>query len=419
MRVLVIGSGAREHALIWKLTQSPRTPELFAAPGNAGIAQLATCLDVKDVDVPGIIDAVKANAIDLVVVGPEAPLAAGMIDACRAEGIRAFGPTQAAARIEWSKSFSKRVMEAAGAPTAAFEVFSDHEEATEYLRDHGAPIVIKADGLAAGKGVVVAHTVDVALSTLDNMMLNKAYGDAGTEVLIEECMTGQEVSVFTFTDGHSMTPLVAACDYKTIYDGDKGPNTGGMGGYSPPPWWDANMEQEVRELLIQPVIDQLAAEGTPFEGVLYGGLMLTPEGPTLVEFNSRFGDPECQLIMPRLENDLLDVIDAVIDGKVADLELRWSDDVTVAVVLASAGYPGLYTTGKPISGLAVTLESTTVFHAATAELDGQIITNGGRVLAAVGQAVTMVDARALAYQAANAITFEGAQHRTDIAGFAS
>ncbi|MDA0797213.1 MAG: phosphoribosylamine--glycine ligase [Chloroflexi bacterium] len=417
MRVLVVGSGAREHALVWKLAQSPRAPELFAAPGNAGIAQLATCLDVAAEDVEGVITAARSNSIDLVVVGPEAPLAAGMVDACREAGIRVFGPTKAAARIEWSKSFSKRIMDSAGAPTAHFEVFSDHEEATEYVREHGAPIVIKAEGLAAGKGVVVAQTVAIALSALDNIMLNRAYGDAGVEVVIEELMEGQEVSVFTFTDGKSLTPLVAACDYKRIYDGDKGPNTGGMGGYSPPPWWDDAMEQEVRELLIEPVIRQLAAEGTPFEGVLYGGLMLTDEGPSLVEFNSRFGDPECQLIMPRMENDLLDVIDAVIDGHVAELDLRWSAEATVAVVLASAGYPSVYATGKPITGLADGPESTIVFHAATAELDGQTVTSGGRVLAAVGHAATIAEARTLAYQAADAIAFEGAQHRTDIANF--
>jgi phosphoribosylamine--glycine ligase len=419
VRVLVVGSGAREHALVWKLAQSPRTPVLFAAPGNAGISQIATCIEVEANDVAGVISAAHDYRIDLVVVGPEAPLAAGLVDACQIAGIRVFGPTQAASRIESSKAFSKRIMDSAGAPTSPFEVFSDHEEATEYVREHGAPIVIKADGLAAGKGVVVAHTVDIALSALNNIMLNKAYGDAGVQVVIEEVMTGQEVSVFTFTDGHSLTPLVAACDYKRIYDDDKGPNTGGMGGYSPPPWWDEATEQEIRELLIEPVIRQLAAEGTPFKGVLYGGIMLTNAGPSLVEFNARFGDPECQLIMPRLENDFLDVIDAVIDGHIADLELRWSNDSTAAVVLASAGYPSVYAIGKPIAGLSDTIDSTMVFHAATAELDGQTVTNGGRVLAAVGLAATLAEARTLAYQAVNAISFDGAQHRKDIADFAS
>jgi phosphoribosylamine--glycine ligase len=417
VRVLVVGSGAREHSLVWKLAQSHRTPELFAAPGNAGISDLATCIDVTADDVAGVVSAARDRKMDLVIVGPEAPLAAGMVDACRSAGIRVFGPTQAASRIEWSKAFSKRVMDSAGAPTAPFEVFSDHEEAAEYIREHGAPIVIKADGLAAGKGVVVAHTVDIALSALNNIMLNKAHGDAGAQVVIEEVMTGSEISVFTFTDGYSLTPLVAACDYKRIYDGDKGPNTGGMGGYSPPPEWNEEIEQEIRELLIEPVIRQLASEGTPFEGVLYGGIMLTKNGPSLVEFNARFGDPECQLIMPRLENDLLDVIDAVIDGRVADLELQWSSNSTVAVVLASAGYPSVYATGKPIAGLGSIFNSTFVFHSATAILDGQVVTNGGRVIAAVGQASTLVEARALAYQAADTITFEGSQHRADIAGF--
>jgi phosphoribosylamine--glycine ligase len=418
VRVLVVGSGAREHALVWKLAQSHRTPELFAAPGNAGISEFATCIEVNADDIAGVIAAAHDLKIDLVVVGPEAPLAAGMVDACRSAGIRVFGPTQAASRIEWSKAFSKRVMDSAGAPTAAFEVFSDYEEAAEYVREHGAPVVIKADGLAAGKGVVVAHTVDIALSALNNIMLNKAHGDAGVQVVIEEVMTGPEISVFTFTDGYSLTPLVAACDYKRIYDGDKGPNTGGMGGYSPPVGWDEAAEQEIRELLIEPVIRQLALEGTPFEGVLYGGIMLTKNGPSLVEFNARFGDPECQLIMPRLESDLLEVIDAVIDGHVADLELQWSNDSTVAVVLASAGYPSVYATGKPIAGLDRTHDSTIVFHAATATLDGQTITNGGRVIAAVGQAATLAEARTLAYQATDTITFDGSQHRTDIADFA-
>jgi phosphoribosylamine--glycine ligase len=415
VRVLVVGNGAREHALVWKLAQSPRKPELFASPGNAGIAELATCLDVGVLDVDGMIAAAQAHDIDLTIVGPEAPLEAGMVDAFQAAGLRVFGPTRAAARIEWSKSFSKLTMRTAGAPTADFEVFSDHAAATAYVWEHGAPIVIKADGLAAGKGVVVAQTLDEALAALDDMMLKRAFGDAGDQVLVEACMTGREISVFTFTDGKSVSRLIAACDYKRLLDGDEGPNTGGMGGYSPPLEWDAALEKLVRETCIEPVLAQLAKDGTPFTGVLYGGLMLTDNGPSLIEFNARFGDPECQLIMPRMENDLLHVIDAVIDGHVADLSLRWSDDATVAVVLASAGYPGKYATGEVITGIGALPDGTTVFHAATARKNGTLVTSGGRVVAAVGRGATHADARALAYQAANAIDFAGAQRRTDIA----
>lgn len=418
MRVLVVGNGAREHALVWKIAQSPREPELFAAPGNAGIAELATCLDVGVLDVDGMVAAAQANHIDLTIVGPEAPLEAGMVDAFRAAGLRVFGPTRAAARIEWSKSFSKLTMRAAGAPTADFDVAADYEVAHAYIWEHGAPVVIKADGLAAGKGVVVAQTLDEAFAALDDMMLNKAFGDAGNEVLVEDCMTGREISVFTFTDGVNSTPLVAACDYKRIFDGDQGPNTGGMGGYSPPLEWDSALENLVRETCIEPVLAQLVKDGTPFTGVLYGGLMLTDNGPSLIEFNSRFGDPECQLIMPRMENDLLDVIDAVIDGHVADLELRWSSDATVVVVLASAGYPGAYATGEEITGVDALPDGTSVFHAATARKNGVLVTSGGRVLAAVGRGATHADARALAYEAAKAIDFAGAQRRTDIADFA-
>ena len=422
MRVLVIGSGAREHAMVWKLARSPRGPELYAAPGNAGTAQLATNLDVRADDVESMLAVVHATGIDLTVVGPEAPLVAGLVDRFRAEGLRVFGPTRAAARIESSKSFAKQTMADAGVPTAAFAVFDDREAAVTHVRKlgmlrPGAPIVVKADGLAAGKGVVVAPTVEEALGAVEAAMDSRVFGEAGARVVIEECLVGQEVSVFCFTDGQAVTPLVAACDYKRILDGDRGPNTGGMGGYSPPPWWDAALERRVRETCVSPVVRALAAAGSPYTGVLYCGLMLTDGGPRVIEFNARFGDPEAQLVLPRLENDLLDVIDAVLDERLDRLDLRWSDDATVAVVLASAGYPGSYETGVPVAGLDGVLDEALVFHAATAVDGGRVVTSGGRVLTAVGRGASIADARRAAYEAARRIDFAGKYHRGDIASF--
>ena len=424
MRVLVIGGGGREHAIVWKLAQSPDNPELFAAPGNAGTAQLATNLDVRADDVEGMLAAVRANAIDLTVVGPEGPLAAGLVDRFRVEGLRVFGPTQAAARIESSKSFAKQTMADAGVPTAAFAVFDDREDAVAHVRKlgmlrPGASIVVKADGLAAGKGVVVAATLDEALAAVDDAMDGGRFGEAGARVVIEECLIGQEVSVFCFTDGKQVTPLVAACDYKRVLDGDRGPNTGGMGGYSPPPWWDAALERRIRETCVEPVVRALAAAGSPYTGVLYCGLMLTDDGPRVIEFNARFGDPEAQLVLPRLENDLLDVIDAVLDERLGDLDLRWSDEAVVAVVLASVGYPGSYETGVPIAGLDGLPGGALVFHAATALDGGRLVTSGGRVLTAVGRGATIADARRTAYAAVDRIDFAGKYHRGDIASFAT
>ena len=424
MRVLVIGGGGREHAIVWKLAQSPRNPELYAAPGNAGTAQLATNLDVRADDVEGLLAAVRANAIDLTVVGPEGPLAAGLVDRFRTEGLRVFGPTQAAARIESSKSFAKRTMADAGVPTAAFAVFDDREDAVAHVRKlgmlrPGASIVVKADGLAAGKGVVVAATLDEALAAVDDAMDGGRFGEAGARVVIEECLIGQEVSVFCFTDGKQVTPLVAACDYKRVFDGDEGPNTGGMGGYSPPPWWDAGLERRIRETCVEPVVRELASTGSLYTGLLYCGLMLTDDGPRVIEFNARFGDPEAQLVLPRLENDLLDVIDAVLDERLGDLDLRWSDEAVVAVVLASVGYPGSYETGVPIAGLDGLPGGALVFHAATALDGGRLVTSGGRVLTAVGRGASLADARRTAYAAVDRIDFAGKYHRGDIAAFAS
>ncbi len=420
MRVLVVGSGAREHAILWKLAQSPRNPELFAAPGNAGAASIATNLPIAVTDLDALVAAAREHGIDLIIVGPELPLTVGIVDRFRQEGLRIFGPTQAAARIEGSKSFARRIMRDAGAPTPAFAVFDDADAARAYVRSQGAPIVIKADGLASGKGVVVAQSVDEALEAIDDAMENRAFGASGERVVIEQCLVGQELSVFCFTDGAHVSPLVPACDYKRVFDGDRGPNTGGMGGYSPPPWWDDAMEQRIRETCIEPVIREMARQGSPFTGVLYGGLMLTGDGPSIIEFNCRLGDPETQLILPRMENDLLDVVEAALDGSLPSVDLCWSRECAAGVVLAPGGYPGPHETGKQIEGLAEAERDALVFHAGTAVAGGgALVTSGGRTLKVVGLGATMAEARARAYAAAEKITFEGKHYRTDIASFAA
>jgi len=417
VNILVIGGGGREHAIAWKLSRSGRNPRLFVAPGNAGTAAIATNLPVKADDVDGLAMAARDHHVDLAIVGPDGALAAGVVDRFRDAGLPAFGPLRAAARLEWSKSFAKQVMAEVGVPTAAFRVFDDAASARAYVREHGAPTVVKADGLALGKGVVVARTVEEALAAVDDMMVRRVFGAAGDRVVIEEALSGQEVSVFCFTDGQSSSPLVAACDYKRVFDGDRGPNTGGMGGYSPPPFWSAELERKVQERCIRPVLAALAKAGTPYTGVLYGGLMLTADGPRVIEFNARFGDPESQLILPRLENDLIDVVEAVVAGKVSSLRLRWSK-ATVGVVIASGGYPGDYPTGLPIAGLDHAAEVATVFHAGTARKGDAIVTAGGRVLIVVGQGEDLAEARALAYEGAARISFANAHYRRDIASFA-
>jgi phosphoribosylamine--glycine ligase len=415
MNVLVIGNGGREHAILWKLAQSPRKPMLFAAPGNAGTRALATNLPVRADDVEALIDAVRRHSINLTIVGPESALVAGVVDRFQAEGLAIFGPTQAAARIETSKAFSKELMAKAGVPTAPFRVFNTYAEASSYVMLRGAPVVVKADGLAAGKGVVVAQDRDQAVHALHHIMVEREFGDAGSQVVVEECLSGQEVSVFGFTDGTLVSTLVAACDYKRVGDGDTGPNTGGMGGYSPPAFWTQDLERQVREEIMLPTIRALAREGSPYSGVLYGGLMLTENGPTVLEFNARFGDPEAQLVLPRLETDLLYVIEAVLGGGLAGLELRWSPDVCVGVVVASEGYPGPYSTGKPITGLDALPEDAVAFHAGTVVQDGTSVTSGGRVLSIVGRGEDLATARRQAYAGAAAVHFDGSFHRGDIA----
>ena len=419
MKVLVVGSGAREHAILWKLVQSPRNPELFVAPGNAGTAAIATNLPIAVTDFDALVAAAREHGIDLTIVGPELPLTLGVVDRFRQEELRIFGPTQAAARIEGSKSFARGIMRDAGAPTPAFEVFDDADAAREYVRSQGAPIVIKADGLAAGKGVVVAQSVAEALEAVDDTMVSRAFGASGERVVIEQCLVGQELSVFCFTDGECATPLVPACDYKRVFDGDQGPNTGGMGGYSPPPWWDAAMEHQIRETCIEPVIREMARQGSPFTGVLYGGLMLTDGGPSIIEFNARLGDPEAQLILPRMENDLLDVIEAALDGSLPSCDLRWSG-CSVGVVLAPGGYPGPHEAGNALAGLEEAEREAVVFQAGTALADdGRLVTGGSRTMTVVGRSATMAEARARAYAAADRVTFEGKHYRTDIASFAA
>ena len=419
MRVLVLGGGGREHAIVWKLAQSPRAPELFQASVNLCAHDLAQPAHAAPEDAAGVVEFVERKAIDLTIVGPEAPLMAGVTDALRERGHAVMGPSREAARIEWSKAFAKQVMAEAGVPTAPFEAFTDPDAAKEYVRNHGAPIVVKADGLAAGKGVTVAASVEEAVAAIDAAMTARVFGDAGATVVVEDCLIGEEVSVFCFTDGRSASPLIAARDYKRVFDGDQGPNTGGIGGYSPPPYWDAALERRIRETCIEPVLRQLIVRGTPYAGVLFGGLMLTAAGPQVIEFNARMGDPETQLILPRLENDLLDVAEAVVHGRVGALDLRWSETATVGVVLASGGYPGAYETGKSIDGLDALPGEVTAFYAGVGEREGAPVTAGGRVLTLVGSGATHAEARRLAYEAAAQVRFEGAHYRRDIAAFAA
>ena len=415
MKVLVVGGGGREHAICWKLAQSPKVTQLFCAPGNAGIAQVATCIDVKATDVDGMVAWAKANAMDFVMVAPDDPLALGMVDAMEAAGIPAFGPRANAAIVEASKAFSKELMAKYHIPTAKYCTFTDLEKALSYLEAQGAPIVVKADGLALGKGVVVAATVDEAKQAAQEMMEDKKFGESGSTVVIEECMTGPEVTVLAFTDGKTVVPMPASQDHKRAYDGNQGPNTGGMGAISPPPQYTPELAQRCMEEIFQPTIDALRAEGRPFQGVLYFGLMLTPSGPKVVEYNARFGDPECQVVLSLLDTDLMDILQACVDGTLDRLQIRWKDEAGCIVVLASGGYPLDYKKGYPISGLDEAGQTAMVFHAGTKlGPGGEYLTNGGRVLGVTATAPTLDGAIASAYDAAKHISFQDMHFRTDI-----
>ena len=421
MKVLVIGKGGREHAIAWKLSQSARISQLLCAPGNAGTSKIASNVPIPETDVDGLLSFATQHGIDFTVVGPEAPLAEGIVDTFQEASLSIFGPTQAAARIESSKSFAKDLMARAGVPTARAEVFHHFDSARQYVESLSPPVVIKADGLAAGKGVVVAETTEQALSALRAQMVERAYGSAGETVLVEERLQGPELSVFAFVDGKRLSPLIAAVDYKRVGDGDTGPNTGGMGAYSPPlgVLWNHEVERSARTEIMEPVVAALAAEGCPYVGILYAGLMLTRDGLKVIEFNCRLGDPEAQVVLPRIETDLLDLMQATVAGNVDDAKLRVSPQPCVGVVVASGGYPDAYQTGFPVAGLEDTLDEVTVFHAGTKLDDNEeTVTDGGRVLTVSGSGATHKDARLRAYTAVERTTFDGSFFRGDIADFA-
>ena len=420
MRVLLIGSGGREHALAWKIAQSPLLKALFIAPGNAGTARLhaqgaeIANLPIDAKEKPALVATALEKKIDLVVIGPEAPLADGLADDFRAKGLAVFGPSRAAAEIESSKVFAKEFMQRRRIPSAKFSSFSDFNHALAYLQELERPVVIKADGLAAGKGVILPENPGQAEAALRQIMVDKAFGAAGDRVVFEEKLAGPEVSLFGFTDGTTLKATIPAQDHKRIFDGDRGPNTGGMGAYAPVPVCAPAMAEKITRDALQAAVDGLREEGRPFVGVLYGGLMLTGEGPKVIEFNCRFGDPEVQVILPLLESDLLEILMACATGRLADVDIRWSKGAAACVVIASEGYPEKYPVGRPITGLDQNTPDSFIFHAGTKEQGGQIVTAGGRVLCATGWGENIEQALKSAYTAIGPVHFEGMHYRKDI-----
>ncbi len=416
MKILVVGGGGREHTIVWKISQSPKVEKIYCAPGNGGIAALAECVDISATDIEGIVKFAKEKEIDLAVVAPDDPLVLGMVDALEKEGIRAFGPRKNAAIIEGSKVFSKELMKKYGIPTAGYEVFTDSKSAIEYVKKGTFPTVIKAEGLALGKGVIIAQNEQEAVDGIREIMDDKKFGESGNRVVIEEFLTGPEVSVLAFTDGKTVKPMVSAQDHKRAYDHDKGPNTGGMGTFSPSRLYDEAKAEECMKNIFLPTIKAMSAEGRPFKGVLYFGLMMTEKGVKVIEYNCRFGDPETQVVLPRLKTDLADIMEAVIDEKLDSINIEWEDNAAVCVVMASGGYPVSYKKGYEISGIsaAEAVDGITVFHAGT-KLDGEkVLTNGGRVLGVTATAKTLDDAIAKAYNGVEKISFTDEFHRTDI-----
>ncbi|PJE36229.1 phosphoribosylamine--glycine ligase [Pseudooceanicola lipolyticus] len=415
MNILILGSGGREHALAWAVMQNPKCDKLIVAPGNAGIARIAECASLDILDGAAVVGFAEDNSIDFVIVGPEAPLAAGVADDLRAAGFRVFGPSAAAARLEASKSFTKEICDAAGAPTAAYGHFTDAAAAKAHVRAQGAPIVVKADGLAAGKGVIVAMTEAEALAAIDDMFGGE-FGSAGAEVVIEEFMEGEEASFFVLCDGENVLPIGTAQDHKRIGEGDTGPNTGGMGAYSPAPVLTDAVAQMALDQIVKPTMAEMARRGTPYQGVLYVGLMIKDGAPRLVEYNVRFGDPECQVLMMRLGAQAMDLMQAAADGRLADAQVQWADDHAMTVVMAAKGYPGSYAKGEAIGGLDGLPETSheMCFHAGTSRAEGKFLSAGGRVLNLTARGTTLAEARDRAYAMADAIDWPGGVFRRDI-----
>jgi len=414
MKVLIVGGGGREHALAWKISQSPRVKKIFCGPGNAGIAQLAECVNIADSNIPAILDLVRREKIDLTVVGPEIPLVAGLVDALEKEGYPVFGPRQRAAEIEGSKVLAKEIMQKYGLPTARYAVFNNAGQAKDYIKQLASPCVIKADGLAAGKGVVVAANQADAEEAICSIMQDKSFGESGDQVVVEECLIGEELSFFAISDGQDFVSLLSAQDHKRVFDNDEGPNTGGMGAYTNPPLYTAELHRQILEQVIKPTIQAMRQEGCPYQGVLYAGLMITADGPKVLEYNARFGDPETQVLMPMLKGDLLPILEASAQGTLRDCSIATNPGACVGVVVASGGYPAVYQKGKAISGLDTIENETMIFHAGTAIQDGQLVTDGGRVLAVVSRGETTAAAIEKVYQEVAKLNFEGMHYRRDI-----
>ena len=416
MKVLVIGGGGREHALVWKIAQSPAIKKILCAPGNAGIAKQAECLPIPAEDVPSLLHRAEKEKVDLTVVGPEVSLTLGIVDAFEARGLRIFGPSRRAAEIEGSKAFAKDLMEKYGVPAGESRTFEDYEAARRYVKEKGTPIVVKADGLAAGKGVILCHKMAEAQAALDQIMVKRAFGGAGNRVVVEEFLSGEEASFLAFTDGETVLPLPTSQDHKPIFDNDRGPNTGGMGAYSPAPVVTEKVHREVMEKIMIPTVRGMAQEGRKYRGVLYAGLMIRDEKPRVLEFNARFGDPETQPLLMRMKSDLVPVLEATIEGGLSRLKVQWDERASVCVVMASGGYPGSYEKGKAISGLeeAAQVPDAFVFHAGTAFKEGRIVTSGGRVLGVTAVGKGIREAITKAYEVVEKISWEGAHYRKDI-----